>query len=252
MTNSFKTIILAFITILTTSCLKQTESITPLAPVRTLAEIQRETMISTAMMAAGNTKISKNSQVTLEENTQDSSLFYLNLKFNITDLDLYEKANIPNSFEQIGNSFLKILAKIFFVFNDSRTVKIGKINFELPDLNLDFDIVRTIKVKRIFIEYNKEFNESVDNKANFSFINSLDIARTSGASPLLFSYKKSQNKCNQKCLDFTIVNGNVFNLLKDSVIVPILPTLTISAMPKITDLRIDGQIELQIGLKLPF
>lgn len=252
MTNSFKIIILVLIATISTSCLKQSESITPIAPVRTLAEIQREAMMSTALMAAGNNQLSKNSQVTLQENNEDPGLFYLNLKFNIVDMDIFEKANIPNSFEQVGNSFLKILAKVFFIFNDTRTVNIGKIDFEIPDLNLDFDIVRSIKVKRIFIEYNKEFNESVGNKASFSFINSLNIAKTSGTSPLLFSYSKAQNNCNQKCLDFKIVNGDLFELIKTSNIIPVKPTLAISSIPAITDLRIDGQIEMQIGLKLPF
>ncbi len=252
MTNTFKKLILITLVLLTTSCLKQTESITPIAPIRTLAEIQREAMMSTAIMAAGNTELSKNSQVTLEKNTLDPSLFYLNLKFNIVDMDVFEKANIPNSFEQVGNSFLKIMAKIFFIFNDTRTVNIGKINFEIPDLNLDFGIVKSIMVKRIFIEYNKEFNESVGNKANFSFINSLDIAKVSGTNPLLFSYSKAQNKCNQRCLDFKIANGDLFDLIKNSSIIPVKPTLAISSLPAITDLRIDGQIEMQIGLKLPF
>jgi hypothetical protein len=238
--------------ILNISCLKQSESITPIAKAQTLAELQRESMMNTALIAAGNTELSKSAQTSLETNTGDPSIFYLNLKYNIVNMDVYDTANIPNSFEQIGNSFLKAFAKIFLKLTGDRTVDIGNIDLLLPDLNLDFNIVKSLKVKRIYIEYNKEFNQSVGNKASFSFINSLDISKVSGFNPLLFSYRKSKNNCDMKCLDFTIVDGNIFNLIKNSKTIPVKPTLTISAIPSVTELKIDGQIEMQIGLKLPF
>lgn len=252
MANSFKVILLTSLVIFSSSCLKQTESITPLATVRTLAELQRESMMNTALMAAGNNELSKDAHSTLQENPVDPSIFYLNLKYNIVNMDVYEKAHIPNSFEQIGNSFLKAFARIFLKLTGSRTVNIGNIDLEIPDMNLDLQIVKSLKVKRIFIEYNKEFNESVGNQANFSFVSSLDISKVGGSKPLLFSYRKAKNKCNQRCLDFTIIDGNVFDLVKNSNVIPLKPTLSISAIPRVTELKIDGQIEMQIGLKLPF
>lgn len=252
MRNYVHALSLTLMVIFTSSCLKQTESITPLAPVRTLAELQRESMMNTALMASGNNKLSSDVQVSFEESKTDPSLFYLNLKYNMVNMDVYQTANIPNSFEKIGNSFLIAFARIFLKLTGDRTVDIGQIDLELPDMNLDFQMVKSLKVKRIFIEYNKEFNQSVNNTANFSFVSALDISRVSGPNPLLFSYRKANNKCNQKCLDFSIVDGDVFELLKKSNIIPLKPALSISTIPRVTELKIDGQIELQIGLKLPF
>lgn len=252
MRNYVRALSLTLMVIFTSSCLKQTESITPLAPVRTLAELQRESMMNTALMASGNNKLSANVQSSFEVDKTDPSLFYLNLKYNVINMDVYQTANIPNSFEKIGNSLLIAFARIFLKLTGDRTVDIGQIDLELPDMNLDFQMVKSLKVKRIFIEYNKEFNQSVNNTANFSFVSALDISRVSGPNPLLFSYRKANNKCNQKCLDFSIVDGDVFELLKKSNIIPLKPTLSISTIPRVTELKIDGQIELQIGLKLPF
>lgn len=252
MKNSCKIIFLTSLVMFFTSCLKQTESITPIAPVRTLAELQRDSMMQTALMAAGNNELSKNARTTLEESNSDPSIFYLNLKYNIVNMDVYETANVPNSFEKIGNSFLKAFARIFLKLTGERTIELGTVDLDIPDLNLDFQIVKSLKIKRIFIEYNQEFNQSVNNQANFSFVSSLDISRVSGANPLLFSYRKTKNNCDQKCLDFSIVDGNILDLVKDSTTISLNPKLAISTIPKVSELKIDGQIEMQIGLKLPF
>jgi len=250
MQNSFKILtLLSFV--LLTSCLKQTESITPLAPVQTMAQIQREAMMSTAL-TAGNSQTSEASKVTIQEST-DSSLFYLNLKYNIKDMDVFETADIPNSFEKLSNSFLKALAKLFLRIKGSQTIEIDPIELDLPNMNLDFDIVKSIRVKRIFLEYNKDYDQSTGGKANFSFVGSLNVNRVGKNKSRLFSYAKKGNNCNYKCLDFTMDDGNVFDLLKnnsDSIIVK--PSLSIVSLPKVTELRLDGQVELQIGLKLPF
>jgi hypothetical protein len=48
-------------------------------------------------------------------------------------------------------------------------------------------------------------------------------------------------------------DGDVFTLIKNnSESIILKPYLTIGKIPSITELRIDGQVELQIGLKLPF
>lgn len=252
MKKSFNFILLTSLVIFSVSCLKQTESITPIAPVRTLAELQRDTMMQTALTAAGNNELSKDATTTLEESSSDPSIFYLNLKYNIVKMDVYETAKVPNSFEKIGNSFLKAFARIFLKLTGERTVEIGTVDLDIPNMNLDFQIVKSLKIKRIFIEYNKEFNQSVKNQANFSFISSLDISRVSGANPLLFSYKKTKNNCKQTCLDFTIIDGDILDLVKDSPTISLNPKLAISTIPKVSELKIDGQIEMQIGLKLPF
>jgi hypothetical protein len=241
---------MALVICLSSSCLKQTESISPIAPVRTLAELQHESMMNTALKAAGNSELSTAAQATVDQNTADPSLFYLNIKYNIVNMDVYETAHIPNAFEQIGNSFLKAMAALFLKLAGSRTVNIGTIAVPVPDLNLDFSIIKSIRVSRVYLEYNKELQASTGNIADFSFINSLTIAKNDG-SPFL-SYTKANNKCQNKCLDFRIAEGNVLSLIKDVQSVKVKPTLSISSFPNIDELKLDGQIELQIGLKLPF
>lgn len=234
------------------SCLKQSESITPIAPVRTMAQLQREAMMNTATRAAGNSGLSRDAMATLETSQNDQGLFYLNLKYNLVNLDVYDTAQIPNSFEQIGNSLLKAFAKIFLKLTGERTVEMDDLDLDLSGLNLDFQIVKSLEVKKIYIQYNKDFDESVDNKASFSFIKTFDISKTKGTSPHLFSYKKTNNNCKFKCLEFSIIDGNIFELVKSSKIIRLKPALKIASIPDVTELKIDGHIELRIGLKLPF
>lgn len=229
---------------LSVSCLKQSESIDPIAPVKTLAEIQREAMMSTALEAAGNSAPSDAATVDVQKSPADDGVFYLNMKYKIRDLDVFETSGIPNSFEQLGDSFLKLLAKIFLKIMGERTVNIGNVDIPIPDLNLDFSIVRSIKIKRVHLEYNKELT------SDFAFLQSFSIARLSGEK--ILSYKKNGNRCAMKCLDFIVEKGDILDLIKDVNSLKIKPALSISSLPKINELRLDGDVDLQIGLKLPF
>lgn len=244
--------LLASVSLISFSCLKQTESITPLAEVRTFAQLQRESMMNTALMAAGNNEISSEAKVSIDLNSKDPTIFFLNLKYNIVNMDVYETAHIPNSFEKIGNSFLKVFARIFLKLTGSRTINMGAFNLPIPDLNLDFDIIKSIKVKNIYVKYNKEYAESTGNRANFSFINTFKLVRTNDTAPLLISYSKAKNTCQQKCLNFEIVNGDILELIKNNDSISFKPSLNINSLPAVTELKLDGHIELQIGLKLPF
>lgn len=229
---------------LSVSCLKQSESIDPIAPVKTLAEIQRETMMTTALEAAGNNAPSGNTSVDVQKSPAEDGVFYLNMKYKIRDLDVFDTAGIPNSFEQLGDSFLKLLAKVFLRIVGERTINIGNVDIPLPDLNLDFQIIRSIKIKNVHLEYNKELD------SDFTFLQSFSIARLSGEK--ILSYKKNTNRCKMKCLDFVVENGNILDLIKDADSVKLKPTLSISSFPKVNDIRLDGDVDLQIGLKLPF
>lgn len=203
-------------------------------------------------LSAGNSELSEAAKATIEQST-DPEVFYLNLKYNIKDMDLYETADIPNSFEKLSNVFLKTLAKLFLKIKGSQTINIDPIELELPDMNLDFDVVKSVRVKRVYLEYNKDFDASVNNKASFTFLGNITMNRVGKNKSLLVSYKKINNNCNYKCIDFSIDDGNVFDLLKNnSESIILKPALSIVSIPKVTELRLDGQIELQIGLKLPF
>lgn len=241
---------------LLTSCLKQSESITPIAPVQTMAELQREALIETAN-AAGNSELSNDAKATLEM-SREPGVFYLNLKYNMKNIDVFEAANMPNTFEQIGHSFLQTLAKLVLSITGPRQIDIADIDLTIPDINIDRSIVRSIKVKRIFLQYNHDLDVGSDYAANFSFIDNLELSRevtvpkVGKVSTLFLSYRKIRNFCLYKCIVFDILEDNIIDILKPNTNVKLKPALSIASLPAINDLRLDGQIEMQIGLKLPF
>ncbi len=251
MQNIFYVLILTLTMVMASACLKQSESITPLAPVRTLAQLQREAMMHQALKAAGNTELSAAAMATLEANNNDPSLFYLNIKYNITDLNLNENADIENSYEILSNSLLRALARLFLAMTGPRDIDLDDFEVNMPDLNLDMSIVKSIKVKRVYFAYNKAFDRSTGNKASFSFINSLSLSK-SEALKETFTYSKSQNNCQFKCIEFKIIDNDFTKLAATNKNLFLRPRLSITTIPKITDMRLDGQIDLQIGLLLPF
>ena len=238
------------------SCLKQTESISPIAKTQTLSELQRESLMNTVNLA-GNAELSSAAKINLEL-ASDPSLFYLNLKYNISDIDVFGAANIPNSFEQLGHSFLASIAKLVLSINGPQQIDLAAFDLNIPDLNLDFTVVKSIKVKSIYLQYNKQLDNQNDFAANFDFIDTLELAheikipKIGTVDTLLFSYRKVNNKCLFKCLQFDIIDNNILDLLTSNKSLKLKPILTIASIPAITDLKLDGVIELQIGLKLPF
>jgi uncharacterized ubiquitin-like protein YukD len=233
---------------LITSCLKQTESIAPFADIKTMSEIQRESMMTAAILASGNDKLSDSSKASVVLSNTDPTLFFLNLKYKFIDMDLYENTDVKNSFEQVGHSLLKVFAEIFLKIAGDRTIKLSDISFNLPDLNLDFNIIKSIAVKNVHIEFSKD----VDDNANFSFIKSLSLTNAFGNRPLKLMYNKERVLCTNRCLDFEISNGEILEFVKNNKIITFKPALTITSFPETLDFKLDGEIELEIGLKLPF
>lgn len=238
------------------SCLKQSESITPIALPATLAELQKEALTNTANLA-GNSELSTAAKASLET-SKEPGIFYLNIKYNIDNIDVFETAGIPNSFEQIGHSLLASLTKLVLSIKGPQKIDLTPIELNMPDLNLDYTIIKSIKIKTIFLQYNKEVDARSDYAADFSFIDTLELAREitvpklGVVDSLLLSYRKTQNKCLYKCIQFDIQSDNILDLLKANSSMKLKPTLSISGIPAETNLKLDGRIEMKIGLKLPF
>jgi hypothetical protein len=238
------------------ACLKQTESIAPIAAPRTLSQLQQDYLMTLANRA-GNSELSASARSTLQAST-DPSIFYLNIKYNISNIDVFEVINMPNTFEQIGHTFLMRLAKLVLAIGGARQININSFNLAIPDLNLDKNIVKSIRVKRVFLQYNKEVDEASDYAASFSFLESLELARVLNINKigqvdsLLLSYRRIHNNCLYKCIQFDIVNDNLLDLLEPNSSIKLQPTLAIVGLPAVNNIKLDGLIELQIGLKLPF
>lgn len=253
----FKITVLVCTSFVLSSCLKQQESITPIAPATTIAELQREAMMRTAE-EAGHSELSDDAKATLEM-SPDPRIFYLNVKYNMKNIDVFQAANMPNAFEQLGHSFLQTVAKVVLAIGGPRNIDIADINLTIPPaLDLDRSIVKSIQVKKIFLQYNADLDASSDYAANFSFIDSLELVREvtvpngSKMNTLFLSYRKARNFCMYKCIQFDILEDNLIDLLKPNTNIKLKPTLSISSLPAINQLALDGQIQLRIGLMLPF
>ncbi len=250
----FNIIILGFILC---SCLKQEEKITPLATVSTLSELQRESLFKTANFA-GQSELSEDARSTLQLSTEPG-IFYLNVKIKMKNIDVFEVADMPNLFEQIGSSFLRSVVKAVLAISGPKQIDINEIKFSIPrSLSLDRSVVKSIRIKKIFLRYNEDFDRENDFAPNFSFLDSLEISREItvpkfGTTDTLFlSYRQTRNFCIQKCLLFDIIENNLIDLLNPGSMIKLKPTLSIATLPEVNDLKLDGEISLQIGLKLPF
>jgi hypothetical protein len=240
-----------------TSCIKQSESITSIANPMTISELQREALMAVANQA-GQSELSADAKSTLALTASDPTIFYLNIKYNLKNIDVFQAANMPNTFEQIGHSFLRTLAKFFLAAVGSYNVSINDIDLNIPDIQIDRSVVKSLKIKRIFLQYNQEVDIRSDYLANFSFVNTLELARqvtvpkVGVVETLFLSYRKNRNFCLYKCLQFDILEDNLIDILKPNTNVKLKPSLSITGLPAVNDIKLDGVVEMQVGLKLPF
>lgn len=240
-----------------TSCLKVSEKITPLAEPKSLAQLQQEALLKNAAETAGSSAFSITSTSTIEMSS-DPSIYYLNLTYNVQDVDVFQVANIPNTFEQLGHSFLLAAAKFVLAVMGPREVSLSDVNLIIPNMTIDRSIVKSVKIKRIFIQYSSAEEIASDYAANFAFVNTLELTmpitvpRVGNVDSLLFSYQKIHNRCMYKCIQFDVFTDNVLDIVTPNTTLKLKPYLSVGSIPAVTDLKLDGQIELQIGLKLPF
>lgn len=244
------------ILLLFTSCLEQTEKITPLAEPKTLSELQRE-KYEEILRNSGGGYLSQSTINSIQQ-SKDHSLFYINVRYNIKDIDVFALAEMPNAFEELGNSFLGVLAKIVLSPTNPRQIDLDDMELEIPDVEIDRSMVESVRIKKIFLQFSKSVDEGSDFLANFSFIKSLEVARRvivpriGPVDSLMFSYRKIQNKCFNKCLEFEVFTENLLDLAKPKTKIKFKPSLEIEGLPPVTDLKLDGQVELQIGIRVPF
>jgi hypothetical protein len=89
-------------------------------------------------------------------------------------------------------------------------------------------------------------------------VNTLELARqvtvpkVGVVETLFLSYRKNRNFCLYKCLQFDILEDNLIDILKPNTNVKLKPSLSITGLPAVNDIKLDGVVEMQVGLKLPF
>lgn len=236
------------------SC-KIQETITPLAEPITLAELQREQLMKEFEVQGKSSAL--NSTLTNIEFGEEG-VYYLKVRYNIDEVDVFETANIPNQFEALANSFMGTLARIVLGIKGSQQVDLDEYQLDLSDLQFDADIVRSVRIDRIFLKYADSVETDSDFLADFSFIENLELARpvtlpgVGIGEQLLFSYRARNNRCYYKCLEFEVHQDNLLKLIDQNQSLTLIPLLAIRNLPKVTDLKIQGQVDLHIGIKLPF
>ncbi len=247
--------IIALIVCITVCSCKIQEKITPLANPITLAELQRE-QLEQELQIQGKTNATSSTIQSIEFG--ESGVYYLKVVYNIDEVDIFEVADIPNQFEQLANSFLGTLTRIVLGITGSQDVDLSEYVVDLSTLQFDSDIIRSIRIHKIFLKYSDEVERQSDFTADFSFVESLELAQPvfipgiGDGEKLLFSYRQRNNRCLYKCLEFEVHEQNLLTLIEEEQVLTLKPLLSIRALPKVTDLKIEGQVELQIGIKLPF
>ncbi|TNE95366.1 MAG: hypothetical protein EP326_15325 [Deltaproteobacteria bacterium] len=248
-----KHIIVILLLFLSISCQVE-EKITPLAEPITLAELQREQLMK-ELENQGQGPMDDSTLTSIEFG--DDDVYYLKVKYNIEDIDIFQEAEMPNQFEELADSFLGLMTRIVLGVSGPQDVDLDEFVLTIPDLDIDKEIVKSVRIHRIFLQYADDVDSGSDFAADFSFINSLDIARPVNipgigrVDDLLFSYRKKQNRCLYKCMVFEVHEGNLLKLIEGKTELRVKPLLSVAHLPQVTDLKIKGQVELQIGLKLP-
>ena len=255
MTKRLGLIFFLIFSVITLSSCKIEEKITPLAEPITLAELQRE-QLKRELEIQGKSVANSSTVDSIEYG--ENGVYYLKVTYNIDEVDVFEVANIPNQFEQLAHSFMGTLARIVLGIKGSQNVDLANYTLDLTDLHFDSEIVRSVRIHKIFLKYSDQVEQNSDFQANFSFVESLELAQpivlpgVGKADKLLFSYRRRNNRCYYKCLEFEVHQQNLLELIKGDKELVLKPLLTIKSLPKVTDLKIQGQVELHIGLKLPF
>lgn len=236
------------------SC-KIQENITPLAEPITLAELQREQLIREFEVQGKSSAL--NSTLNNIEFGEEG-VYYLKVTYHIDEIDVFETANIPNQFEALANSFMGTLARIVLGIKGSQQVDLEEYQLDLSDLQFDSEIVRSVRIDNILLRYSDSVESNSDFQADFSFIENLELARpvvlpgVGVGEQLLFSYRARNNRCYYKCLEFEVHQDNLLKLIDQNQSLTLIPLLAIRSLPKVTDLKIQGRVDLHIGIKLPF
>lgn len=188
MQNSFKTLAFFVFLFFVLPAWSRRSRLPRIAKAQTLAELQREAMAITAL-TAGNSELSENAKSTLEQTKDAPDLFYLNIKYNIKDMDIYETADIPNSFEKLSNAFLKRWLNSSCASKDLSVCWDWSYWIRPPDLNL---ILRLLKVSKSNVSISNTtknlINQLITRRVS-AFVSGLDLNRVGRNKSLLLNYK---------------------------------------------------------------
>lgn len=142
----------------------------------------------------------------------------------------------------------------------SRDVELGDLPIELPDI--DFDLVREVKIKKIFFEIDSPFMD----EGSFKFIENIGIFIPNEDSKVLnreelkngavqlaeYDVKDRSYNCqSKKCMEFKIYDVNLVEVMQGRKVLRVKPFMSIDKVPK-KKFKFSGYIEIEMKLFLPF
>lgn len=245
--------------LLLTSCLKQEESIQPLAEPVSLSESQR-------IMFQRITEESLGAQFTFDNPdyymfADDPDHFYLAVNYKFKDFslqELMEGTDSEGTLDILGSSFVRFFAKIFFGLGGKYNLDLDPVSLEIPFTNIDYDVVKEISMREAYFEYSERVKKLYGSKANFQWIKNLEISTpwtipgaTDPLDVLIFSYDDFDNECFYRCLDMKIFTFDIIPFIDNRTHIDLNPDLTVQNLPP-DELEFTGHIRFLIKIKLPF
>lgn len=175
------------------------------------------------------------------------------------------KLPIGNLLNGLFNSLTNGLGNLILSMQKNRDVEIDPIVFEIPQDEIDFDLVRQMQLTGIKFEVDEPV---ISRDSNFQFIdkiqvfvpreNEKDLSRIEleeRGDTLLAEYNVKDKdfvcQTEKKCMRFKLKKVNLIDLLKDRERIFIKTYIVVRKVPK-KEFKIKGAIDVEVKLKLPF
>lgn len=161
-------------------------------------------------------------------------------------------------FRELTNS----IGNLVLSTQSNREVELDDLPIEIPDI--DYDLVREVKIKRIFFTIDKAYLED----GSFKFIENIgifipndedtklqsreELTKTGAVQIAEYDMKDRVYNCqSNKCMDFRIYDVNLTEVMKGKKVLHVKPFMSITKVPK-KKFKFSGYIEVEMKLFLPF
>jgi hypothetical protein len=237
----------------------QNETIEPIADPSTVAEVQ-----DSMYRLSGGDNLDYAILQREDDNEENKQYVYLKVKYKVQNFDINEVSDeASSSIERYSKPILKILGKLFFSLGGDIDLDMSEMTFPIPEFEIDKEMVKDVKVSKIFIE----FSNQESSKNTFKFIKKFNVKGevenksirksevVQKAPNINLQYKRSMGKdCNYKCINLDLpYTGNLVELMAQGNRITVTPELELDGVPhKSIELIFNGYVELLLKLKLSF
>ncbi|MBT3235259.1 MAG: hypothetical protein HN353_04855 [Bdellovibrionales bacterium] len=244
-----------------------------------LAMIQQERIAEKSSNAQLSPAIEKGDRPSVyidpmyEEFKKERGVYYVTGRYYLDSIEVDQTIDAPPIIDDIGALLANILIKI----GGNIELDMDPLPVDLSDI--DFDVVKDIRVKRIFVN----IKDNPSGKANLKFLKQIslmldhngdrdkeitDHSQNNYHSDLTGNQKASHQKivlvnfnkkkdlhnknseaCDWQCIDFEVTNANLINLIKNKSEIYVRPKVKIGSISK-KSFVLGGYVEFSIGLKL--